>query len=89
MEPGGEFNVKYGSGFAKGVVYTDKVELGGITVDQAIGCATGVDNVDVDDRNLDGLIGIAFNGGSKTVHNGRDQNPSATKSAMNSGISPP
>ncbi|KAH8599907.1 aspartic peptidase domain-containing protein [Bisporella sp. PMI_857] len=78
------FNIKYGKGYAKGHVYTDKVTLAGMTVDQAIGCATSVSKEDVDDREMDGIIGIGFNSGSKTLVDGLAQYPSATKSAMNS-----
>jgi hypothetical protein len=85
--PNGQFSVKYGAGFAKGTVYYDTVEFAGMSVNQSIGCATSVDTDDINDRNLDGLIGIGFNSGSKTVHNGQPQDPSATKSAMNSGKS--
>jgi len=87
LEPKGEFNVKYGSGFAKGTVYRDKVTMGNLTVEQSIGCATSVDAGDINDRKLDGLIGIGFNSGSKHVHNGVDQSKSATKSPTNTGKS--
>ena len=79
------FNIKYGKGFAKGHVYSDKVTIGGITVNQAIGCATSVSKEDIDDRNMDGLIGLAFNSGSKNLPTGLTQKATATKSAMNSG----
>ena len=78
------FSIKYGLGYAKGHVYTDKVTMGGIQVDQAIGCATSVSQSDVDDRNLDGLMGLAFNSGSKLLQQ-PPQLPTATKSAFNSG----
>lgn len=80
-----KFNIKYGAGYAKGTVYKDKVTMGGITVDQSIGCATDVDNDDVNDRSLDGLVGLGFDSGTKTKHNGHDAYPSATKTALNSG----
>jgi hypothetical protein len=41
---GASFNVNYGSGYASGDVYTDKVTVGGITVTQAVECATSVDS---------------------------------------------
>jgi aspergillopepsin I len=83
---GSTFNIKYGAGYAKGSVYADKVTLGGITVDQSIGCATDVDSDDVGDRNLDGLVGLGFDSGCVLPHNGQDAQPSATKSALNSGM---
>jgi len=79
------FNIKYGKGFAKGHVYSDQVQLGGVTVNQAIGCATSVSKEDVDDRNMDGLVGLAFNSGSKNLPSGLTQKATATKSAVNSG----
>lgn len=81
-----KFNIKYGAGYAKGSIYVDKVTLGSITVDQSIGCATKVDSEDVNDRKLDGIIGLGFDSGSTKPHNGHDAQPSATKSALNSGM---
>ncbi|KIN05079.1 hypothetical protein OIDMADRAFT_101895 [Oidiodendron maius Zn] len=60
---GASFDINYGSGFAKGDVYTDKVTLGGITVTQAVECATSVDDTDDNDHKLDGILGVGFNSG--------------------------
>jgi hypothetical protein len=85
---GSSFNVKYGSGCAKGDVYMDRVTTGSITASQAVGCATSVDANDAADHRLDGIMGVGFNSGSKSVNNGYPQSPSATKSALNAGEAP-
>lgn len=84
---GATFDIKYGSGFAKGDIYRDKVTLGGITVTQAIGCATSLDNTVVKDLKLDGILGLGFNSGSSKVNYGYPQPASATRSALNAGKS--
>lgn len=94
---GAQFKITYGLGEADGDIYVDKVTMAGITVQQAIGCAKNVDTGDATDVNgtgtggrtmqhLDGLIGLAFNSGSKNAHNGQNEPPQATKSALNSGM---
>jgi hypothetical protein len=83
---GASFNVNYGSGYASGDVYTDKVTVGGITVTQAVECATSVDSTDANDHQLDGILGVGFNSGSTKVNYGYPQPSSATTSALNSGM---
>lgn len=82
---GSKFDIKYGKGHADGDVYSDKVSIGNITVDQAIGCAKDVSQDDINDRAMDGIIGLGFDSGTKVPHNGHDAEPSATRSALNSG----
>lgn len=83
---GASFDITYGSGYAKGDVYTDKVTMGGITVSQAVECATDVDSTDAGDHQFDGILGMGFNSGSSKVNYGFAQ-PSSTKSALNAGKS--
>jgi hypothetical protein len=82
---GATFSVTYGSGYAKGDVYTDRVSVGALTAHQAVGCATDTDATDSNDKQLDGIMGMGFNSGSKSVNNGYPQNPHATQSAANAG----
>ena len=82
---GASFDITYGSGYAKGDVYTDKVTLGSITAPQAVECATSVDSTDAGDHQLDGILGLGFNSGSTKVNYGYPQPSSATTSALNSG----
>ena len=83
---GASFSINYGSGFANGDVYTDKVTLGRITVTQVVECATSVDNTDTNDHKLDGILGVGFNSGSTNVNYGYPQPSSATSSALNAGM---
>lgn len=57
-----QFAIKYGDGSgALGVVGTDSVDVGGVTVQaQAIELATMVSRQFVDDHNNDGILGLAF-----------------------------
>lgn len=81
-----KFDIKYGKGHSKGVIYSDQVTIADITVDQTFGCAMEVSQDDINDRALDGLIGLAFDSGSKLPHNGHDADPNATKAPLNSSV---
>jgi hypothetical protein len=85
---GSKFDITYGSGFASGDIYADRVTLGGITTTQVLGCATSVDENDLGDYQMDGILGLGFNSGSSKVYNGYPQPTSAIKNPMNSSKPP-
>lgn len=82
---GSSFDINYGKGYAKGDIYSDQVTLAGITVDQTFGCAMNVSQDEINDRAIDGLIGLAFDSGSSLPHNGHDAQNLATQSPLNTG----
>jgi hypothetical protein len=59
---GKQFTISYGDGSgAAGTVGTDKVTIGGVSVDnQAVELANAVSRSFVEDTNTDGLVGLAF-----------------------------
>lgn len=59
---GAQFTISYGDGSgAAGTVGTDKVTIGGVSVDnQAVELANAVSRSFVEDTNTDGLVGLAF-----------------------------
>lgn len=63
--PGGTWNISYGDGSsAGGVVYTDKVTVGGVSYPkQAFGLAKNVSESFFQDNTNDGLLGLGFTTG--------------------------
>lgn len=61
------WKVTYGDGsMASGIVYLDKVTIGGLTVErQAVEAAEWVSEKLVKDVDSDGILGLAFSGGSR------------------------
>ncbi|GAB7355838.1 hypothetical protein MBLNU459_g6501t1 [Dothideomycetes sp. NU459] len=61
-ESGETWSISYGDGSgASGVVYSDKVVVGGVTAtSQAVEAATSISSAFVSDTDSDGLLGLAF-----------------------------
>ncbi|KAF2188137.1 acid protease [Zopfia rhizophila CBS 207.26] len=76
---GAQFSISYGDGSgAAGIVGTDKVNIGGVTVEnQAVELATAVSRSFVEDTNTDGLVGLAFSQ-LNTVNDGTKKTPQKT-----------
>ncbi|KAF2734982.1 acid protease [Polyplosphaeria fusca] len=76
---GAQFSISYGDGSgAAGIVGTDKVDIGGVSVDnQAVELATAVSASFVQDTNTDGLVGLAFSQ-LNTVNDGTKKTPQKT-----------
>ncbi|KAH7395084.1 aspartic peptidase domain-containing protein [Phaeosphaeria sp. MPI-PUGE-AT-0046c] len=79
MTQGAQFKISYGDGSgAAGVVGTDKVTIGGVTVEnQTVELATAVSQSFVQDANTDGLVGLAFSQ-LNTVNDGTKKTPAKT-----------
>jgi aspergillopepsin I len=60
--PGSSWNIRYGDGSgAAGKVYADKVVIGGVTAtSQAVEAATSISTQFQQDKEIDGLVGLAF-----------------------------
>ncbi|PVI03538.1 acid protease [Periconia macrospinosa] len=76
---GAQFKISYGDGSgAAGTVGTDKVTIGGVTVDnQAVELANAVSRSFIQDTNTDGLVGLAFSK-LNTVNDGTKKIPQKT-----------
>jgi hypothetical protein len=76
---GAQWKISYGDGSgAAGVVGTDTVTIGGVTVEnQAVELATAVSQSFVEDTNTDGLVGLAFSN-LNTVNDGTKKTPQKT-----------
>ncbi|KAF1955756.1 acid protease [Byssothecium circinans] len=76
---GAQFRISYGDGSgAAGTVGTDKVTIGGVTVEnQAVELANQVSRSFVQDTNTDGLVGLAFSQ-LNTVNDGTKKIPQKT-----------
>jgi hypothetical protein len=74
-----QFKISYGDGSgAAGIVGTDKVTIGGVTVDnQTVELANAVSQSFVEDANTDGLVGLAFSN-LNTVNDGTKKTPAKT-----------
>ncbi|KAF1993689.1 acid protease [Amniculicola lignicola CBS 123094] len=76
---GAQWSISYGDGSgAKGVVGTDVVNIGGVTVqNQTVELATAVSQSFIQDTNTDGLVGLAFSK-LNTVNDGTKKTPAKT-----------
>lgn len=76
---GSQFKISYGDGSgAAGTVGTDTVTIGGVQVEnQVVELATDVSQSFVEDKNTDGLVGLAFSK-LNTVNDGTQRTPAKT-----------
>jgi hypothetical protein len=79
LTEGAQFKISYGDGSgAAGIVGTDKVTIGGVSVDaQTVELANAVSQSFVEDTNTDGLVGLAFSS-LNTVNDGTKKTPAKT-----------
>ncbi|OAL03896.1 acid protease [Phaeosphaeriaceae sp. SRC1lsM3a] len=79
LTEGAQFKISYGDGSgAAGIVGTDKVTIGGVTVEnQTVELANAVSQSFVQDANTDGLVGLAFSQ-LNTVNDGTKKTPAKT-----------
>ncbi|KAF1919766.1 aspergillopepsin A precursor [Ampelomyces quisqualis] len=79
LTQGAKFKISYGDGSgASGIVGTDKVTIGGVSVDnQTVEIADAVSRSFVEDANTDGLVGLAFSN-LNTVNDGTKKTPAKT-----------
>jgi hypothetical protein len=79
LTEGAQFKISYGDGSgAAGIVGTDKVTIGGVSVDaQTVELANAVSQSFVQDANTDGLVGLAFSS-LNTVNDGTKKTPAKT-----------
>ena len=89
--PGEKLWYSYGRGSSKAnrPVYIDTVQAGGVTVQsQAVGCSNSLSSDFLYANYMDGILGLAFNSGSKSMFDEITQNPLATASPMSQSIYP-